>query len=527
MLRTRLARLIVVLGVGCTTLAFVWSARATIDWTRSRRIQSGLQVVATVASVGEPSGHHQPVTLRYRDGAGTGHDLQVAYPLGLADHVLAGATTTVAYDPARPAHAELAFHPRATWQNAVLAWSLSAVLTAIWLRWTLRLAGMDDEGTPEPEGGGRPGPPGDPDVLRPHHVAVSAAMAASLLLGMGRLGLNVVARNPIQVVNFPPQPPSAAAATPTAVPLPAALTASAAASGPSVRPAEAERVVDALWPLRDTALAQRDVSTLRALETGTALNVDLATMDQGIPPERPTPDRTAPPHQTYVPRQSGWPASFLVEFVTTNSGTPWLEVMILQRDGRDDPWRVAFDTGYVPSSPPPHTDPPTLDAQGFDRVTPVTWTDPAGAVTQLARYWQDWIDDGTRPADDVTFAPGLWTTRFLDGRASSQGQRDSNGLPGHYRYFTSSDAPVWTFGVYDGRDDLVCSPMAEQATWTGPAHQDAHRQKWGRDLAPGVYRSVTTDSVREACVLVPTTSGPLVVFGADDWRLHTHGTPSS
>ncbi len=70
---------------------------------------------------------------------------------------------------------------------------------------------------------------------------------------------------------------------------------------------------------------------------------------------------------------------------------------------------------------------------------------------------------------------------------------------------------------------MVCSPMRDEVTWTGPAHQDEQRRKWGRDLAPGVYASVTGDSVRQPCVLVPTQPGPLEVFGADRWGTALRG----
>ena len=529
----RLTLLVVVLGVCATVLGTAWAVRATVDWRRSAAIQAGPHVLATIDSVGRVSGHHQQVVLRYQDQAGAAHTLPAAFPLGMAHGVIPGMTTTVAYDRHQPERAEIAFHPRFTWQHALLAAALTALLTAVWLRWALRLAGdgaamqdLRDRMRPTwrvPRTGDEATPTAEPARQLNHgHLAVSAAVVASLLFSIGRLGLNAVATHPPQAVNFPPDPPALAATSTRPASLPAVLTEPPPHDGPVVSLREAEQVVAAVWPLRDHALAERNVATLRELETGPALTVDLATMDQGFAPNRPNPTATLPPHQTYVPRQTGWPASFLAEVDTTNTGKPWLEVMVFQRKGPASPWQVAYDTGYVPRAAA-RTDPPTGDTFGYNVATPITWTDPRDAVGALARYWQSWLDTGRTHAGDPTFAPGLWTTDFLRGRADGQGKRDTNGLPGHYRYSTRSDAPVWVFGVYTGKYDLVCSPMQESATWTGPAHQDAHRQKWGRSLAPGVYRSVTTDSIREPCVLVPTSPGPLIVFGADIWHLRTHG----
>jgi hypothetical protein len=60
--------------------------------------------------------------------------------------------------------------------------------------------------------------------------------------------------------------------------------------------------------------------------------------------------------------------------------------------------------------------------------------------------------------------------------------------------------------------------------WTGPAHQDANRAKWGSDLPPGVYGAITADTLREPCILVPSLSGGLIAFGADRMDVATRGT---
>lgn len=505
----RLVRALACLGICFTLLGLGSAARGLVDWYRSERIQHGPHVVATVRAGGTVSGHREVVTLSYRDRAGAPHLLTVRYPLGLAPDVVPGEATTVAYDPGHPGSGELADHPRHHWQSALLALGLTAFGTALWLRaasWVAAASQRAEQAT-----------------LPHRHTVGGAAAAAALLFAIGRLCLQLVAHDPPQEVAFPPLPPTASAVHAARVTLPQVLRAPPPAQGPVVTPAIAEQVLTAAWPARDGALVRRDVATLRALEAGPALTVDIAGIDQGAAPNRADPKAAdLGTHRVYVPRQTSWPAHFMAQVTTTAVNVPWLEIMVFQRRGPTAPWQVVYDTGLggVGSAPQPH--PATLDAQGYDVATPVSWMRPRDAVPDLARYWQSWVDSGAAPTGGPAFAPGLWTTGRAAKIAGKQDTRARNRLLAHYTYDERPAGETWVYGVYGGAD-LVCSPLTETVTWQGPAHQDQHRQKWGRDLAPGVYRTVTSEFLSEPCVIVPAGPAPLAPLGAETWLVGTRG----
>jgi hypothetical protein len=194
------------------------------------------------------------------------------------------------------------------------------------------------------------------------------------------------------------------------------------------------------------------------------------------------------------------------------------------RASRAARWRVVYDTGYARGSGPPlRLDPAILDAQGYDVVPRAAEIAPNDAVPGLARYWQAWLDDGAAPAAAPPFLAGYWTSEYGTSIAGTQDEPGSNGHPAHTVYGDRAAPPgeVWTFGVYDNLE-LVCSPLHQTTVRSGAARQDAARAKWGPDLAPGVYRSITAQILREPCVLVPR-SGDLIAFGADRWLVGLRG----
>jgi hypothetical protein len=492
--------LLTALGVGTV----VWLAMSAFQ---SGRIQSGPRVAATIVAKGAVSGDDQTVTLRYADRAGRSHLVKMQYPLGRKSGTTIGWRTAVVYDPSSPDKAEFSGLPRTRWQTVAAVAALVAVLTGAWLLWALALR---LKGTA-------------PGSARSWAVAAVTGIGVALLIG-GRIGVIVARATSAPLMNDAPNPPAAKVGRPAK--LPAVLHAPAPSNGPLVTPAEAQRVVEALWPMRDRATANRDIATLRAIETGPALASDVETIDSGSAPERITPDRRPPPEMvTLVPLQTHWPIRFLTEAITTAAEQPAIEFTIFTRRSPTSAWRVAYDNDATLGASPGFAPfPAILDHQGYDIVPSGHRIAASRAVPALAAYWQGWIDTGAPKNPPGTFfADGSWTVQFGMTIAGQQDKRGSNGLISHVSY---GDRPVpqsevWTFGIAP-QDELVCSPTYETVVYWG-TQQNAERQQWGPELAPGQYRSVTDTEQREPCVVVPPLPGALAAIGADQSVLRTIG----
>ena len=508
--RTRgLALVVVAVGVIASAAGVAWVVRVAQQSQSSGRVQAGPRVLATIVSVGGVSDHAQSVRLRYADRSGTAHFVDIRFPLGLASRSYVGWTTTVAYDPASPGDAQLAGHPREQWHSVLVAGGIVAALTGMWLLWALSLFRNLGSST---------------GVKRRLGVAVTGI--AVLMLVAGRLVVTVATASTPQLVPFPPNPPAPTTQRPTH--LPAILRAPAPRSGPLITPVQARRLVDELWPLRDQAIATRNVGMLSALETGPALAVDVERIDSGAAPDRQNPGPAAPSDlKIYVPRQTRWPVRFLTEALTTAAGRRFVELMIFARHSPKSAWQVVFDTGnFQGDDLPLQLLPDSRDIQGYDVIPHLKQIDPAQVVPALAAYWQSWLDTGAPPSTGPTFDPGPWTTEYGQYLAHSQDTRDpAIGLITHVTYGAPRASPneVWTFGVYEN-GELVCSPMHETTiVYGGIAEQDAQRQKWGPLLAPGLYRSLIEDDIREPCVFVGPQPVPLDPVDANKWEVGLHG----
>jgi hypothetical protein len=525
-----LAAVVAVLGLLVTVAGIALTVRSISAWQETRRVQSGPRVLAVIVHAGRISGLHQRATARYSDSTGAVHQVDVSYPLGRAQNVIVGESTSVRYDPRRPGRAELAGHPRHSWQDAALAAALTAVAAGVWLYRLFALLTAARRAEEEPRI--RLGPPGTverrppPPSTRRHTYGTLATVSALLILG-GRLVAQLAVIDRPQEVVFPPVP--VLAAHQGRVELPRVLTAPPPPSGPLVTPGMARLIVAAAWRYRDKALAQHDVAELRVIDAEPALSIDVNRLKAGFAPERPEPvagdlhDLTA-----FTPRQTQWPIRLLGQAVTTSAGVPSLEAIVLTRPGPAASWHVVLDavvtasTGFSPAVMTP-----TLDPEGYNLLRSASAA-PAGLVPALARYWQAFRETGSAPSGSDVFSPGYWTTGYGASIANQQDRTDRhNGLRAHVVYgdlSTPSDE-VWSFGVL-GTWTLVCSPMHETKTWTGPAHQDRDRQKWGVDLAPGVYQSITGEYVRTPCFVVPPAATPtgVGVFGADPWEVALRGT---
>ncbi len=540
----RLSRLLVVLGLLLSAGGTAWTIRSTADWLSTRRIQSGSRVAAVVVGVGAISGRHQDVVLEYRDAGGNTRRAELRFPLGTASRVLVGSVTTVAYDPAAPGKAEISGVPVHHWQEPAWGGALTGGLTGLWLLTALRTGRRREDldevapAWPAPPGAGPliaplPAQPmttehggafRTSDRRRSSRPARALLVLAAVLLVSSQLAIRVVAHQPPERVAFPALPPERVAQTPSTA-LPEILSAPAPTTGPLVNQAIAQQVFEAAWMLRNRALADRDVATLRAIEGDAALDVDLSRMREGRAPDQPPALPLPFPFQTYVPRQTEWPARFLVQAVTTAADAPWLQIMVFVRDGADLPWKIVLVTGVSGNEEyTPAVEFPMLDDEGYNIVPETPWLDPRDAMPSLARYWSSILETGAPPASGPPFDDGFWTSRLETELAGRQDKPDANGLVRHrtYHYERTPENRIWSFGIQGYR--FVCAPMTQNDTWRGRIRQPLDRRKWGPDLPPGDYKAVTADQVRMPCLYVPPQRGPIVVIGADRWNTALRGT---
>jgi len=511
--RESLARLVIVFGLFGSVVGVGLTARAALEAHASARTQAGPDVPAVVVATGAVGSGHQQATLQYEDSDGVGHQIDVELPLGRAESILPGTGTGVTYDRSSPDSAELIGAPGARWHDVGRSFGLTSLATGAWLVLALFIRnGRPVVSTGPDEGAPVPFDPTGLAESRARQNRLLMGLAAGLL-GIGQLTYTVATRTYPVSAAFPPIPPDVADER-RDVALPAALT--APVSGPRlVTLAEAEAVFEAMWPLRDEALALRDADVVRAIQTGPALEVDLARMRYGHPPNRGGASVGGlDDFKVFVPSQYEWPIYFMAQALTTSADHPFLEVMIFVRASPSSPWKVAFDTGISAGNGyTPRLMAAFIDGEGYNVVPEVNWTDPTAVAGALGGYWQSWVEHGHPSTGPIRFAEGFWTNGYGAEIAHRQGQRRENGLIGYdERGFVPSPDEIWTFGINDKQ--VACFPLRERLTWMG-AHQDGQRRKWGPDLEPGNYRSVTAEKVRQLCTSIPTRPGPVGVWGAD------------
>lgn len=521
--RKSLARIVIVFGLLGSVFGVGYTARAALEARASTRVQEGPDAAAVVVSTGAVDGGRQQATVQYEDSAGAEHHVEVHLPLGRAESILPGTGTGVTYDRSSPGSAELIGAPGTRWHDVGRAFGLTSLVTGAWLLVALFLRNGHSVASTDPEVDDDAPvvfDPTGPRQSQARQARVLVGLATVLLVG-GQLTYTVAERTYPRPAAFPPIPPAVADQR-RDVALPAVLT--APVSGRRlVTLADAEAVFEAMWPLRDRALALREADMVRAIETGPALEVDLAKMRYGHPPNRGGPSvGELGDFKVFVPSQYEWPVYFMAQALTTSANHPFLEVMIFVRASPSSSWKVAFDTGISAGNQyTPRLMTAFIDSDGYNVVPDVSWTDPVQVAGALGAYWQSWAEHGHPPSGTIQFAEGFWTNGYGSEIAHRQGRTRENGLIGYdERGFLPSPDEVWTFGINDKQ--VACFPIRERVTWMG-AHQDDERRKWGPDLEPGNYRSVTADRVRQTCTSIPTVPGPVGVWGADPSNVSMSG----
>ncbi len=322
--------------------------------------------------------------------------------------------------------------------------------------------------------------------------------------------------------------------TETAAPLPRELWSVGADGRLTAR--QAANVVQALWPLRERAMATADEATLAELSTGEAAAVAgaFAAQVRIQPTMSMVHARPETSVEVNLTRASGFPRFFLAQVMTTMyapdvadgvpAGSPYVELMVLTRASATEHWRVTLDTGFQG----PTFIPFPVDATGYTQPAP----GQAGAarlIPLLAAYWQHWAEHGDPPSSPPsdTFGPGYWTDQR--GRSIAQVRNGTSGGPCGCRTTTTYAAVPsegsWSFRIYDS-GLLRCGSIAIQQTYEGNfwhrLYQNPARTHWDVRIPPGRYTAIRLHSLRASCV--EEFVGPrLGVVGGDSETLRATG----
>jgi hypothetical protein len=301
----------------------------------------------------------------------------------------------------------------------------------------------------------------------------------------------------------------------------------AARRGAVITPQQAATVLEKYWPVHESAQVRKDLVTLARLSTGAAEQYEVGAIACGcrrVLAERPLRDAAY-----FVPRQTRFPAHFVVQALTTTlSGErPWVELLVFSRRGPTAPWLVSEDSGFGPmDGDTPRLGVPDVGAGGFTRPVSAAHRARARALThELAALWQQAKNTASVPRT-TTFSlrgqPGDLLRRLA---AARQDAIQTNGLHGHFEFAVRDSDPLVVVPDADGYD-LACMPIRELKVYTAPAgstvYQDPGLSNWGPQLPAGRYRSVTFHEAWQTCLGIP--HGPLTqvgIFNEDD----AGGTP--
>ncbi|MEW1865172.1 MULTISPECIES: hypothetical protein [unclassified Streptomyces] len=183
---------------------------------------------------------------------------------------------------------------------------------------------------------------------------------------------------------------------------------------PSIRPAEAAKVLANFAAQNNKATKSYDEQAIAAIEAG-----PLGTIDQaGVRAKHANnPQGNADysalkfSHAKFlIPEQRGWPKFFVAEAQTDRNGdSRWL--LAFRRGGPDEPWMADF-LGVATPDALPHF---AVDKHGHAEALPLAGTDLQVQPGQLSAQYTDYLDSGK---DDGKNGAGPAQV-FTDGPATS------------------------------------------------------------------------------------------------------------
>lgn len=327
-----------------------------------------------------------------------------------------------------------------------------------------------------------------------------------------------------------------------ATPLPAVLYATV--RGPEViDEPTAERVLAAMWRLRERAGAQDNGPMLSSLETGAARAWDVAEANQSLDAGTRSVRVVRPMiyAEVEVPYQTSYPACFLALVASTpfphngdRSDTPVIDVLVFSRTSHSSPWQVALHTDFTGT---PWSDETILREGTQDPAHPgyvarpasSSWFPAPSVYPALAAYWQHWKDYGSPPLG-TPFLQGTYTSgegQYL--AAPLQDQVDPSTGAMIDETFDAEPGTVgrFEFAVRDGWT-VTCSAVRGHVTITpgrrGTTLRQTSAYNWGYALPPGNYSAIRNTTIRQSCAVVePTRSGGAGVLGLEGYRINQVG----
>jgi len=284
-----------------------------------------------------------------------------------------------------------------------------------------------------------------------------------------------------------------------------------------VSPAEAAQVLQDFWPAHERAVVARDVAGLRRLETGAGAVFEPGAVACGC--LRVASPRALVKTAFFVPKQTGYPAHFLVEALHQTSGSSWTEILVFTQSAAGAPWLVAENSGFAPVSGPARLGRAVTDPDGYAMPPSKQQHGRAQKVArQMASLWQQAKDTGRVPVQTSFDTRGQTGSRLAQIAAFPQDGVQSNGLVGHAHFYV--DPTDLLVESNDAGFDLACQPIRETMAYRARPGtviiQDAAQANWGVLLSPGRYTSVTNHGAWQTCFLIsPGANDPIVVLNQD------------
>ena len=285
---------------------------------------------------------------------------------------------------------------------------------------------------------------------------------------------------------------------------------------------QAEQAARQWWSDHEMALARRDAAALTRLDADPAALVVVEALRASVATGRALVARPRTPSavRVHVPAQQSWPVPVLAVFdlPADKGGTSHLAVVLAARS-RTAPL-VELESASL-DAPEPAFD---VDAAGYVRMIA-----PADQQAALGRSAADLpsdygkymgaLADGKAAPSPPPFADGPHTSVLGHDDATfissaKAGQRGSIGSAGVG--YVDLNFPTPVFGLKGGGGLAL---FAEQRTETllptqGQAFlQDAARNNYGIDLAPGQYPQIAIHAVVIVAVRIPPAAASMDVLG--------------